>query len=410
MAKTLRVGMIGHGFMGKAHSNAWRQAPHFFPLKAKLEMHTICGRNPAGVQAARAQLGWQYAATDWREVIESPLIDIVDITTPNDSHAEIAIAAARAGKQVLCEKPLALSVKEAEAMLAAAQKAKVVHMVCHNYRRVPAIAQAKRLIADGALGEIYHYYARYAQDWLVDPEVPLDWKLQKPISGSGTHGDINVHLIDLARYLVGEFKEVCGLMHTFIKERPLAEGASAAPEPPPKPARKKDKAGKASAPAGDTNPAAKPVQKLGKVTVDDAALFIGRFDNGALANVEVTRYAPGRKNHIAFEINGSKGSLCFDFEDMNRLKFCDRACLPDRQGFRDILVTQPGGVHPYVGQWWRAGHLLGYEHTFVHTVADFINACAEGKPVQPTFEDGLKNQRVLAAVEESVKTRGWVRL
>ncbi len=410
MAKTLRVGMIGHGFMGKAHSNAWRQAPHFFPLKAKLEMHTICGRNPAGVQAARAQLGWQYAATDWREVIESPLIDILDITTPNDSHAEIAIAAARAGKQVLCETPLALSVKEAEAMLAAAQKAKVVHMVCHNYRRVPAIAQAKRLIADGALGEVYHYYARYAQDWLVDPEVPLRWRLQKPISGSGAHADINVHLIDLARYLVGEFKEVCGLMHTFIKERPLAEGAGTAPELPPNPPREKDNAGKASAPTGDPNPAAKAVQKLGKVTVDDAALFIGRFDNGALANVEATRYAPGRKNHIAFEINGSKGSLCFDFEEMNRLKFCDRACLPDRQGFRDILVTQPGGVHPYVGQWWLAGHLLGYEHTFVHTVADFIKACAEGKPIQPTFEDGLKNQRVLAAVEESVKTRGWVRL
>jgi predicted dehydrogenase len=410
MAKTLRVGMIGHGFMGKVHSNAWRQAPHFFPLKAKLEMHTVCGRNPAGVQAARAQLGWQFAATDWREVIESPLIDILDITTPNDAHAEIAIAAARAGKQVLCETPLALSVKEAEAMLAAAQKARVIHMVCHNYRRVPAIAQAKRLIADGALGEIYHYYARYAQDWLVDPEVPLRWRLQKPISGSGTHADINVHLIDLARYLVGEFKEVCGLMHTFIKERPLAEGAGTAPEPLPKPDRKKDRAGKASAPTGDPNPGAKPVQKLGKVTVDDAALLIGRFDNGALANVEATRYAPGRKNHMAFEINGSKGSLCFDFEDMNRLKFCDRACLPDRQGFRDILVTQPGGVHPYIGQWWRAGHLLGYEHTFVHTVADFVNACVEGKPIQPTFEDGLKNQRVLAAVEESVKTRGWVRL
>jgi predicted dehydrogenase len=402
--------MIGHGFMGKAHSNAWRQAPHFFPLKAKLEMHTLCGRNPAGVQAVRAQLGWQYAAVDWREVIESPLIDIVDITTPNDSHAEIAIAAARAGKQVLCEKPLALSVKEAEAMLAAAQKAMVVHMVCHNYRRVPAIAQAKRLIADGAIGEIYHFYARYAQDWLADPEVPLGWKLQKPISGSGTHGDINVHLIDLARYLVGEFREVCGLMNTFIKERPLLEQAATRPDLPPAPTRKKDKPGKTSAAKAVPDPAAKSVQKLGKVTVDDAALFIGRFDNGALANLEATRYAPGRKNHMTFEINGSKGSLCFNLEDMNRLKFCDRTSLPDRQGFRDILVTQPGGVHPYIGQWWRAGHLLGFEHTFVHTVADFVNACVERRPVHPTFEDGLKNQRVLAAVEESVKTRGWVKL
>jgi predicted dehydrogenase len=410
MARTLRVGMIGHGFMGKAHSNAWRQAPYFFPLKAKIEMHTICGRNPAGVQAARAQLGWQFAATDWRDVIESPLIDVVDIATPNDSHAEIAIAAARAGKQVLCEKPLALSVKEAEAMLAAAQTAKVVHMVCHNYRRVPAIAQAKQMIANGAIGDIYHYYARYAQDWLVDPEVPLRWKLLKPVCGSGSHGDLNVHLIDLARYLVGEFKEVCGLMNTFINERPLLEQPALRRDLPPAPVRKKAKAGKASVQAANLNPTAKPVLKLGKVTVDDATLFIGRFDNGALANLEATRYAPGRKNHMAFEINGSKGSFCFDSEDMNRLKFCDRTCLPDRQGFRDILITQPGGVHPYIGQWWHAGHLLGFEHTFVHTVADFVNACAEGKPVHPTFEDGLKNQRVLAAVEESVKTGGWVKL
>jgi predicted dehydrogenase len=399
MAKTLRVGMVGYGFMGKAHSNAWRQAPYFFPLKAKLELHTLCGRNPAGVQAARAQLGWQYAATDWREMVESPLIDVVDINTPNDSHAEIAIAAARAGKHVLCEKPLALNVKQAEAMLAAVQKAKVVHMICHNYRRVPALAQAKKMITEGAIGKVYHYYARYAQDWLVDPEAPLRWKLQKAISGSGALGDISVHLIDLARYLVGEFKEVCGLMNTFIYERPLLDGNGARQVRAPKPARKKGQA-----------PAAEPVKNLGKVTVDDAALLIGRFENGALANLEATRYAPGRKNRMSIEINGSQGSLCFDLEDMNRLKFCDAGSLPDRQGFRDILVLQPGGVHPYVNHWWRAGHLLGYEHTFVHAVADFVNACVDGRPIPPTFEDGLKNQRVLQAVEESVKTRGWVKV
>ena len=410
MAKTLRVGMIGHGFMGKAHSNAWRQAPHFFPLKAKVEMHTVCGRDPAGVQAARAQLGWQYAATDWHEVIESPLIDVVDITTPNDSHAEIAIAAAKAGKQVLCEKPLALSVKDAEAMLGAAQKAKVVHMVCHNYRRVPAIAQAKRLITDGALGEIYHYYARYAQDWLVDRQVPLLWRLQKPISGSGTLSDMDIHLVDLGHYLVGEFKEVCGLLNTFVSQRPLADEAGTRLEPPPKPDRTKNRTSKANLPTGEANPAPKPNVKLGKVTVDDAALIIGRFNNGALANLEATRYAPGRKNHMAFEINGSKGSLYFDFEDINRLRFCDRGCLPDRQGFRDILVTLPGSSYPVSGPWWRAGCFLGCEQGFVQTVADFVNACAEQKPVHPTFEDGLKNQRVLAAVEESVKTRGWVKL
>lgn len=387
MAKTLRVGMIGYGFMGRIHSNAWRQAPHFFPLKARVEMHTLCGRNAAGVQAARGQLGWQYAATDWHEVVESPLIDVVDINTPNDSHAEIAIAAARSGKHVLCEKPLALTTKQAEAMLAAVQKAKVVHMVCHNYRRIPAIALAKKMIGEGALGQIYHYHARYAQDWLADPEFPLKWRLQKAISGSGAHGDINVHIIDLARYLVGEFKEVCGLLHTFIKERPLP-----------------GESGKGQ------SPVAKALEKAGKVTVDDAATFIGRFENGALANLEATRAAHGRKNHIAIEINGSKGSLYFDFEDMNRLKFFNHEDAKDRQGFRDIVVTQPNGVHPYLAHWWGAGHMLGYEHPFVHAVADFVNACVEGKPLQPTFEDGLKNQEVLEAVERSAKTARWVKL
>ena len=377
--------MIGYRFMGKAHSNAWRQAPRFFSLEANVEMHTICGRDPAGVEAAREQFGWQNAATDWKKLVESPDIDVIDINTPNDSHAEIAIAAAQAGKHVLCEKPLALNVSQCEAMLAAAKKAKIVHMVCHNYRRIPAIALAKKYIEEGVIGDIYHYYARYAQDWIVDPEFPLVWRLQKGISGSGTHGDINAHIIDLARYLVGEFKEVSGLMNTFIKERPLM-----------------DQTGKG---AGLT---AKAGKKMGKVTVDDAALFIGRFKSGALANLEATRFALGRKNHIAIEINGSKGSLQFDFEDMNRLKFFDNTQASDRQGFRDILVTQPGGVHPYVGNWWPPGHIIGFEHTFVHTIADFVNACANGKPVQPTFEDGLRNQRVLEAVEESAKSRQWV--
>jgi predicted dehydrogenase len=379
MARTFRIGLIGYRFMGKAHSNAWRQAPHFFNLKANIELHTICGRNAAGVQAARSQLGWQNAATDWQEVVESPLIDIVDIGTPNDSHAEIAIAAARNGKHILCEKPMALNVKQAEAMLAAAQKAKVVHMVCHNYRRIPAIALAKKMIGEGALGKIFHFHARYAQDWLVDPEFPLNWRLQKESSGSGALGDINAHIIDLGRYLVGEFKEVCGLLNTFVAERPIAETFS------------------------------KGTRKMGKVTVDDAALFIGRMENGALATLEATRFATGRKNHIEIEINGSKGSLYFDFEDMNRLKFYNGDDPKDRQGFRDILVTERG-VQPYIANWWPPGHIIGYEHTFIHTIADFVNACAEGKLVQPTFEDGLKNQCVLAAVEESNQKGRWVEL
>ncbi|HEY1660842.1 MAG TPA: Gfo/Idh/MocA family oxidoreductase, partial [Verrucomicrobiae bacterium] len=223
MAKTFRVGLIGYKFMGRAHSSAWRQAPKFFPLKANVELHTICGRNPAGVQAARAQMGWQHAATDWQEVVESPLIDIVDICAPPFLHAEIAIAAAKNGKHVLCEKVFAMNVKQAEQMLAAANKAKVVHMVCHNYRRIPAIALAKRFIAEGALGRIFHYRARYAQDRLTDPEVPLDWKLQKEFSGGGVNFDINSHIIDLGRYLVGEFKDILAVSHTFIPERPLAD-------------------------------------------------------------------------------------------------------------------------------------------------------------------------------------------
>lgn len=389
MSKTFNVGMIGYRFMGKAHSNGWRQAPHFFPMKANVCMHTICGRNPDGVKAAQAELGWQNASTDWKEVLANPDIHIVDINTPNDSHAEIAIAAAKAGKHVLCEKPLAMTVDQCNEMIQAANEAGVVHMVCHNYRRIPAIAQAKKMIEEGAIGDIYHYYARYAQDWIVDPEFPLVWRLQKGISGSGAHGDINAHIIDLARYLVGEFDEVSGLMNTFIKQRPLM-----------------DEGGKGAGLGGQASEG----KKMGEVTVDDAALFLGRFKNGAIANLEATRFALGRKNHIHIEINGSKGSLEFNFEDMNRLKYFDNTQPDARQGFTDILVTQPGGAHPYVGQWWPPGHIIGYEHTFVHTIADFVDACVDGTPVQPTFEDGMKNQQVLDAVEKSAETRQWIKV
>ena len=380
MAKTLRVGLIGYRFMGRAHSNAWRQAPKFFDLKANIEMHTICGRDAAGVQAARAKLSWQFATTDWREIVESPLIDIVDIATPTFTHAEMAIAALKNGKHVLCEKPMGRDLKECEAIFAAAKKAKGVHMVCHNYRRIPAIALAKRMLTEGALGRIYHFRARYAQDRLADPEFPLDWRLQKETSGSGVHSDINSHIIDLGRYLVGEFKSVCGLVNTFIPERPLAGSP------------------------------AKGERKMGKVTVPDSAAFLGWMDNGVMANLEATRYALGRKNHIEVEINGSKGSIYFDFEDMNKIKFYNGDDLPDRRGFREIQVTERDGIQPYVSHWWPPGHGIGYEHTFVHAIADFVIACVEGKPVHPTFEDGLKNQRVLTAVEESSKTCKWAKI
>ena len=384
MKKKLKVGMIGYAFMGRAHSNAWRQAGRFFDLPAEIEMQTICGRNATSVRAAAAQLGWKKHCTDWLEVVGDPDIDIVDITTPNNSHAEIALAAARHGKAVLCEKPLGMNVKECEAMVAAVKKAKVVNMVCHNYRRIPAIALAKQMIERGDLGDrIFHYRARYAQDWITNPEFPLVWRLQSKIAGSGAHGDIDAHIIDLGRYLVGEFDELCGVMETFIKERPLLEQAG----------------------AGLT---AKASKKMGRVTVDDAVSWIGRFKNGALANLEATRFAHGRKNHITIEINGSKGSLAFNFEDMNRLEYYNAEDPGDRRGFRSILVTE--GVHPYAGAWGPPGHIIGYEHTFVNAFADFVSAVVAGKSVQPTFSDGLKNERVLAAIEQSAKTKSWVKL
>jgi predicted dehydrogenase len=382
--KVLSVGMIGYNFMGKAHSNAWRQAPRFFDLPAGVRLHTICGRSAALVEKARVQFGWETASTDWRAVVSDPDIDIVDICTPNDSHAEIATEAARHGKAILCEKPLALDVAQAQAMVAAVKKARVVNMICHNYRRIPAIALAKRMITEGAIGDrIYHFRARYAQDWITDPNFPLNWRLQSKIAGSGAQGDINAHIIDLGRYLVGEIKEVCGALETFIRERPVQLEAG-------------------------TGLTAKPGSKMGKVTVDDAVSWIGRFQNGALANLEATRFALGRKNHITLEINGSKGSLAFNFEDMNRLEYYNSEDPADRRGFRSILVTE--STHPYAGNWWPPGHIIGYEHTFVNAFADFIHAVVAGKSVQPTFEDGLRNQKVLAAIDESARTRQWVKL
>lgn len=386
MTKTLRIGMIGYKFMGKAHSNAWRQVNRFFPdLPAKVELNTICGRNAKAVEQARETLGWQKSATDWRMLLADPTIDVIDINTPNDTHCEIAVAAAKAGKAILCEKPLARSVEEGRQMVDAVKKAKVVNMICHNYRRIPAVALAKQMIENGELGDrIYHFRARYAQEWLANPEFPLVWRLQKKIAGSGAHGDIDAHIIDLGRYLVGEYKEVCGTMETFTKKRPLWEEGTAPPQ-------------------------ATKDGKQGKVTVDDAVSWIGRFKNGALANLEATRFAWGRKNNITFEINGSGGSLFFDFEDMNRLKYFNANDPQHRRGFTDIIVTDRM-KHPYVGNWWPPGHIIGYEHTFAHTIADFVRAVVKGKSVHPTFADGLKNERVLAAVEESSDARSWVKV
>ena len=373
--RTLQVGLIGHGFMARAHSNAWRQAPRFFPLPAEVRLRTICGRNERALSKAADALGWETTATDWRAVVADPAIDLIDICTPNDSHAEIAIAAAAAGKAILCEKPLARDVAEAERMAAAVKRARVVNMVCHNYRRVPALALAREMITRGELGErIYHFRGSYLQDWIADPAFPLVWRLRGKEAGSGSLGDIGSHVVDLARYLVGEFREVCATLETFVKERPLPDEA----------------------------------KRRGRVSVDDAALVLGRFRNGALATLQATRFATGRKNGLTIEINGSGGSLTFDLEQLNRLQFYNARDPEGRRGFREILVTE--ATHPYIAKWWPPGHLLGYEHSFVHTIADFVEAVVAGKSVAPTFADGLATQRVLGAIAESAREKTWVRL
>ena len=372
--RTFNVALIGYDFMGRAHSNAWRQISRFFDLPADVRMKTICGRNRAAVAKAAVKLGWENFVTDWRRVIddsdagEADKIDIVDICTPNDTHCEIAVAAAYAGKAILCEKPLARSVAEATRMVAAVKKTRVINMVCHNYRRIPAIALAKQMIERGEIGDrIFHFRARYAQDWIVDPKFPLVWRLQSDRAGSGALGDIGSHIVDLARYLVGEFKEVCGATETFVKQRPR-----------------------------------------GRVTVDDAVTAIGRFKSGALASIEATRFAPGRKNSITLEINGNTGSLFFDLEEMNRLKYFNSRDPQDRQGFRDILVTEP--THPYIDKWWPPGHVIGYEHTFIHTIADFVEAVTKRKNVHPNFEDALKTQHVLEAMSRSGRNNRSVKV
>ena len=371
--RTLAVGLVGYKFMGKAHSNAWRQAPRFFDLPADIELKTICGRDAVATRKAARKFGWDRTETNWRRMIDDRGIDIVDICTPNDSHCEIALAAARAGKAILCEKPLARTVAEAKKMLVAVKKARVVNMICHNYRRLPAIALAKQMIAQGEMGKLFHFRARYAQDWIVDPSFPLVWRLRSDVAGSGALGDIFSHVVDLAHFLVGGFREVCGATETFVKERPIARG-----------------------------------RKRGRVTVDDAVTMIGRFMNGAMASIEATRFAPGRKNSITLEINGSDGSLLFDLEEMNRLKFFLRGDAKNRQGFRDIIVTESS--HPYIDKWWPPGHIIGYEHSFIHTIADFVRAVVNGKSVQPTFADGVLNQCVLDAVSRSAHNKRWIQV
>jgi predicted dehydrogenase len=375
----MRVAMIGYAFMGAAHSQAWRTAGRVFALPVDTEMQLLCGRDAAAADDAARRLGWAESCTDWREAVTRDDIDVVDICTPGDTHAEIAIAALRAGKHVLCEKPLANSVAEAEQMVTVAAEAAadgVRSSVGFNYRRVPALAYARQVVDEGCVGEVHHIRAQYLQDWIVDPEFPLVWRLQKDKAGSGALGDIGAHVIDLAHFVTGHrLVGVSAVTETFVKRRPLP-GASS---------------GLAATGADG--------QQTGEVTVDDAAALIGRTDGGALAVIEATRFATGRKNAMRLEVNGSRGSIAFDFESMNELHIYDATVPAAEAGFRRVLVTE--AEHPYVEAWWPPGHGLGYEHTFVHEVADFVRDVAEGRDPSPSFADGLEVQRVLDAVERS---------
>ncbi|MFJ6298367.1 Gfo/Idh/MocA family protein [Streptomyces griseoviridis] len=376
----LRVGMVGYAFMGAAHSQGWRTAGRVFDLPRRPVLAAICGRDEAAVRAAADRHGWDSAETDWRRLIARDDIDLVDICTPGDSHAEIALAALAAGKHVLCEKPLANTVAEAEAMTAAAEAAYArgqLAMVGFNYRRVPATALARTMVEEGRLGTLRHLRVTYLQDWLVDPGFPLTWRLRREHAGSGSLGDLGAHIVDLAQFLAGEpLAGVSALTETFVRERPLPLGTTSGLS--------------AGASAG-----------TGAVTVDDAALFTGRFASGALASFEATRYATGRKNSLRIELNGEGGSLAFDLERLNELSYHDGTEPGTHAGFRRILVTEPD--HPYLDAWWPPGHGLGYEHTFVHQVRDLVHAVAEGTRPRPSFADGLQVQRVLAAVEESAE-------
>ncbi|MFJ8995303.1 Gfo/Idh/MocA family protein [Streptomyces sp. NPDC102279] len=406
----LRVGMVGYAFMGAAHSQGWRTAGRVFDLPLRPVLAAVCGRDGTAVRAMADRHGWAAAETDWRALIARDDVDLVDICTPGDSHAEIAVAALAAGKHVLCEKPLANTVAEAETMAAAAEAALEhgrLSMVGFNYRRLPATVLARSMVAEGRLGALRHVRVTYLQDWLVDPDFPLTWRLRKEVAGSGALGDLGAHIVDLAQFLAGEpLGGVSALTETFVRSRPWPTGASSGLSAVPEPDTGAGGTGPGAGSAPGSGPDAGAAGTVdgpgsGAVTVDDAALFTARFASGALASFEASRFATGRKNALRIELNGERGSLAFDLERLNELSYHDHTEPATHAGFRRILVTEPD--HPYLDAWWPPGHGLGYEHTFVHQARDLVRAIAAGRPPTPSFADGLQVQRVLAAVEESAE-------
>lgn len=378
--KTMNVAIIGTKFMGKAHSNAWLNAPRFFDMEIKPVLKVACGQNEAELEAFAERWGWEETETDWRKVVARDDIDIIDISVPTFLHHEIAVAAAQAGKHIFLEKPFSITLDEAKEMYEEAEKAGIVHYLNHNYRRAPAIRLAKKLIDEGRVGRIFHWRGTYLQDWIVDPDFPLTWHLREETAGYGPHGDLNSHSVDLARYLIGEIKSVSAMMKTFIEERALpGEGAATF-----------------SAGTGAAT-------EMGKVTVDDASFMLAEFENGALGSFEASRFAPGRKNFNYFEIYGSEGSIIFNLERMNELQLFVRDDPAYAQGFRTIMVTE-AGEHDYIANWWPPGHIIGYEHEFHHAVVDFMDAIANDESIAPNFYDGLKEMEILSAGAESAAT------
>src|SRR5690625_1939724 len=378
----VKVGMIGYKFMGKAHSNAYRALPMFFPESMQPEMKVICGRNEEAVSKAAKQFGWAEYTSDWKQLLSRDDIDLIDINAPSNVHKEIAITAAKAGKHIYCEKPLALTLKDSREMLAVAESENIKHMIGFNYRFTPAVILAKKLIEEGRLGEIYHFRAWFLQDFITDPNFPLVWRLQKEIAGSGAHGDLGAHLIDMAHYLLGDITEVIGMSETFIKERPIPENMEGLSATNTKSSNK------------------------GKVTVDDATLFLARFSNGALGSFESSRFATGHRSTNSFEINGSKGSVIFDFERLNELQVYFDDDKEDVQGFLRVVATDD--AHAFSEAWWPAGHAIGYEHTFTHAFVELMDAFRENRQPVPNFADGVKCQQVLEAVETSIESKRWI--
>jgi predicted dehydrogenase len=375
MSKSVNIGMIGYGFMGRAHSNAYKRVNDFFNLEYRPVLKAVCARSTDKAKAFAANWGYESVETDWRKLLERKDIDLVDICTPNNTHAEIALAAAAAGKMILCEKPLAMNGPEALKMVEAVEKAKVPNMVWYNYRRVPAVTLAKQLIDDGKLGRIFHYRAKFLQDWTISADLPQGgtalWRLDVAAAGSGVTGDLLAHCLDTALWQNGPIESVTAMTETFIKER------------------KHSLTGK--------------VEKVG---IDDACAFLARFKNGSLATFESTRYARGHKALYTFEINGEHASAAWDLHDLHRLQYFEHRDPGILRGWRSIHVTD--GDHPYMGKWWVPGLQIGYEHTFVHQVADFFEGLAKGKPAQPDFRDAYRTQLVLDAILESARDGKWV--